>query len=71
MVWRAEQLLFSRLDQFLVYEGVESHFIGVIQRILSKFVSDHSPALLDGGGFRNGPSPFRFEKMWLRVEKVS
>ena len=43
-------------------------FSGVIQRILPKSVSDHSPVLLEGGGFRNGPSPYRFENMWLKEE---
>ena len=43
-------------------------FSGVIQRVLPKSVSDHSPVLLEGGGFRNGPSPYRFENMWLKEE---
>ena len=41
-------------------------FNGVVQCILSRPVSDHSPILLDGGGLRRGPSPFRFENMWLK-----
>ena len=31
-------------------------------------MSDHFPILLDGGGLRRGPSPFRFENKWLKVE---
>ena len=28
-------------------------------------MSDHSSVLLDGGGMQKGPTPFRFENMWL------
>ena len=31
-------------------------------------LSDHFPILLDGGGLRRGPAPFRFENMWLKEE---
>ena len=31
-------------------------------------MSDHFPILLDGGGVRRGPIPFRFENMWLKEE---
>ena len=31
-------------------------------------MSDHSPILLDVGGMRRGPSPFRFVSMWLKEE---
>ena len=31
-------------------------------------MSDHFPILLDGGGVRRGPTPFRFENMWLKGE---
>ena len=58
----------ARLDRFLVSPSWLDKFSGVIQRRLPRPVSDHFPILLEGGGLRRGPSPFRFENMWLKVE---
>ena len=57
-----------RLDWFLVSDEWEGHFIGVVQCVLPKPVSDHFPILLDGGGVRRSPMPFRFENMLLKEE---
>ena len=57
-----------RLDRFLVSQDWESHCNRVIQRRLPRPVSDHFPILLDNEGVRTGPSPFRFELMWLKYE---
>ena len=58
----------SRLNRFLVNEGWDCWFSGSMQCVLPRPVSDHFPILLNGGGLRRGPSPFRFENMWLKVE---
>lgn len=58
-----------RLYRFLVFEGWEGPFSGVVQCILPRPLSDHLLILLDGGGLRRDPSPFRFENMWLKDEE--
>ncbi|XP_059598831.1 uncharacterized protein LOC132255113 [Vitis vinifera] len=58
----------ARLDRFLVTSSWLDQFSSVIQKRLSRPVSDHFPVLLEGGAVRRGPSPFRFENMWLKVE---
>ena len=60
----------SRLNRFLVSENWEIHFNGMVQYILSRPVSNHFPILLDEGGLRRGPTPFRFKNMWLKEEGV-
>ena len=56
------------MDRFIVSEDWEGYFSGAVQSLLPKIVSDHCPILLDCGGTRKGPSPFRFENMWLKEE---
>ena len=58
----------SRIDRFLVSGDWESYFNRITQSTLPRPVSDHFPILLDSGGIRSGPSPFRFENMWLKTE---
>ena len=55
----------SRLDRFLVSENWEGHFTGVVQCVLPKPVSNHSPILSNKGDVRRDPMPFKFENMWL------
>ena len=57
----------SRLDRFLVTADWEIQFSNVTQSILPRPVSDHCPMMLDSDGIKSGPSPFRFENMWLKL----
>ena len=56
----------SRLDRFLVSSDWECQYSKVVQKCLPRPISDHFPILLDSDGVRTGPSPFRFELMWLK-----
>ena len=58
----------SCLDRFLVSVDWESKFSKAVQRCLPRPTSDHSPILVDSDEIRTGPSPFRFELMWLKYE---
>nr|CAN69557.1 hypothetical protein VITISV_000928 [Vitis vinifera] len=58
----------ARLDRFLVSPCWLDQFSRVSQRRLPRPISDHFPILLEGGSWRRGPTPFRFENMWFKVE---
>ena len=58
----------ARLDRFLVTPCWLDQFSRVSQRRLPRPTSDHFPVLLEGGSWRRGPAPFRFENMWFKVE---
>ena len=63
----------SRIDRFLISKDWDVHFQGIIQVVLARPIFDHSPIILDvcvwgGRGMRKGPTPFRFENMWLKEE---
>ncbi|RVW28639.1 hypothetical protein CK203_081350 [Vitis vinifera] len=54
----------SRLDRFLVTDNWDNLFNGAVQGILPRPVSDHFLVLLEGGGLKRGPSPFKFENIF-------
>ena len=58
----------SRLDRFLISNQWEDHFSAITQSALPRMVSDHSPIVLEAGGFSSGKSPFRFENMWVKID---
>ncbi|RVW90107.1 hypothetical protein CK203_035864 [Vitis vinifera] len=49
----------SRLDRFLFSDQWEDHFSAITQAALPRLISDHSPIVLQAGGFSSGKSPFR------------
>ncbi|RVX06963.1 Transposon TX1 uncharacterized 149 kDa protein [Vitis vinifera] len=61
----------ARLDRFLVTQSWLDQFNEVVQCRLPRPTSDHFPIVLMGGGIRRGPSPFRFENMWLKADGFS
>ncbi|RVW97910.1 Transposon TX1 uncharacterized 149 kDa protein [Vitis vinifera] len=58
----------ARLDRFLVSPCWLDQFSRVSQWRLPRPISDHFPVLLEGGSWKRGPAPFRFENMWFKVE---
>ena len=60
----------SRLDRFLVSENWEGHFTGVVQCVLPKPVSNHSPILSNKGDVRRDPMPFKFRKYVVEGERL-
>lgn len=55
----------SRIDKFLFTTGWEDSLQKVRQEAFVRIESDHFPVVLDTNSFKWGPSPFRFENMWL------
>lgn len=56
----------SRLDRFLISWNWLELFLEMFQRILLRFISDRALVLLSSAVESWGPSPFRFELMWLQ-----
>ncbi|XP_022850571.1 uncharacterized protein LOC111372446 [Olea europaea var. sylvestris] len=58
----------SRIDRFLISVEWEAKYPDVAQRRLGRVYSDHFPISLSGDVGYSGRRPFRFEKMWLKVD---
>ena len=54
----------TRFDHFFVTNEWDRLFRNVVQSLLARLVSDHSPISLEGDrGMARGPSPFCFENV--------
>ncbi|GJX99709.1 RNA-directed DNA polymerase, eukaryota [Tanacetum coccineum] len=58
----------SKLDRFLVTEGIISLYPSISALCLDRHLSDHRPILLREVSSDFGPTPFRFYQSWLRME---
>lgn len=65
-------LVCSRLDRLLVSVDWEDHFPQVQSSCLAISISDHKPILLKTSlaRFQERRHGFRFEKFWLREDKL-
>ena len=55
----------KRLDRFLFTVEWENFFPRCTQKALPRWTSGHNPICLDTNPSKWGPTPFRFENMWL------
>ena len=55
----------KKLDRFLFSSEWDSFFSQSLQEALPRWTSDHSPICLETNPLKWGPTPFRFEYMWL------
>ncbi|XP_010275990.1 PREDICTED: uncharacterized protein LOC104610867 [Nelumbo nucifera] len=56
----------SKLDRFLFTTDCEEHWGDLVSRALPRVTSDHWPIMIGKSNIGgSGPSPFRFENMWL------
>ncbi|RVX20266.1 Transposon TX1 uncharacterized 149 kDa protein [Vitis vinifera] len=61
-----ESPMCKRLDRFLYSNEWELFFPQSLQEVLPRWTSDHWLIVLDTNPFKWGPTPFRFENMWLQ-----
>ncbi|GKC04289.1 RNA-directed DNA polymerase, eukaryota [Tanacetum coccineum] len=58
----------SKLDRFLVTDGILSLFPSITALCLDRHLSDHRPILLHEVHTDFGPIPFRFYHSWFRLD---
>ncbi|GKE43791.1 RNA-directed DNA polymerase, eukaryota, partial [Tanacetum coccineum] len=58
----------SKLDRFLISEGIVSACPNISAITLDRYLSDHRPILLHKSKFDFGTSPFRFFHYWFDIE---
>ncbi|RVW16207.1 Transposon TX1 uncharacterized 149 kDa protein [Vitis vinifera] len=56
----------KRLDRFLYSNEWEQLFPQSLQEVLPRWTLAHWPIVLETNPFKWGPTPFRFENMWLQ-----
>ncbi|GKD64357.1 RNA-directed DNA polymerase, eukaryota, reverse transcriptase zinc-binding domain protein [Tanacetum coccineum] len=58
----------SKLDRFLISEGLMSSCPNISATTLDRYLSDHRPILMREAQFDYGPIPFRFYHYWFELE---
>ncbi|XP_060216839.1 uncharacterized protein LOC132644270 [Lycium barbarum] len=58
----------ARIDRFLFCEEWDANFRNIKQSIIHRVTSDHSPIMLQCGGWETTNSYFKFENWWLDTE---
>nr|GFC30748.1 hypothetical protein [Tanacetum cinerariifolium] len=58
----------SRLDRFLVSEGLLCQFPAMMSTILTRNLTDHRPILLRECDINYGPTPFKMSHSWFDID---
>lgn len=59
---------FSKLDRFLVSEGIMLSFFYITGMVLDKYIPDHRPILLLEHCLDYDPTPFRIFHSWFMID---
>lgn len=66
-----EKPVLSRLDKFLYSPNWEQRFSSHQCRILTRITSDHFLVILEAPSVPWGPSPFRFNNLWIKEDNFN